>query len=89
MTGPLVPVGILNLIGAFVGIPITDSTFSSNAAGPVKHRLAGESEQSRADKGAIALRSVMAQETCCTRRSARRKFDSREPFPGYPILPGF
>jgi hypothetical protein len=31
MTGPFVPVGILNPIRAVVGIPIIDSTFSSNA----------------------------------------------------------
>jgi hypothetical protein len=33
MTGPFVPVGILNPIRAVVGIPIIDSTFSSNALG--------------------------------------------------------
>src|SRR6266436_9197957 len=36
MTGPFVPVGILNPIRAVVGIPIIDSTFSSNALGPFR-----------------------------------------------------
>src|SRR5258706_9631041 len=39
MTGPFVPVGILNPIRAVVGIPIIDSTFSSNALGFVVGRL--------------------------------------------------
>jgi hypothetical protein len=68
--------------------PGSDRGGNESLAGPAQHRLAGESEQSRADKGAIAPRSVMAQETCCTGRNARRKFDSRERFPRISYLDG-